>query len=165
MLWPARWSCCSADTVADFATTLRRDRQQRSTGSRKSLNQTGYVGTSLAIKAIKSFKAVAKGVEVHHVAGGESRAEFDIFGTQGNCLGDPEIVDFEAPCHHSVGVWRLISDETVLPSTGKNCGGLGDALGIVAVGLMEHRRFTNRPVYEVSLFVVGVIQRRNISLY
>ena len=121
--------------------------------------------TSPTIKAIKSFKAVAKGVKVHHVTSSESRAELNIFGTQGNCLGDPKIVDFEAPCHHSVGVRRLISDETVLPSTGKNCGGLGDTLGIVAVGLMKQRRFANRPVYKVSLFVVGILQRRNISFY
>ena len=57
------------------ATTLRRNRQQRSIGFRESLNQTGYVDASLTIKTIKSFKAVAKGVEVHHVTGGESRAD------------------------------------------------------------------------------------------
>ena len=84
------------------ASTLRRDRQQRSTGSGESLNQTGYVGTSPTIKAIKSFDAVAEGVEVHHVASGESRAEFNsdrvIERLAVHCCGSERLVDRRALC-------------------------------------------------------------------
>ena len=99
----------------------------------------------------------------HEITVDESSAEFDVFGSQGNGLRNPKIMDLKAPCHDTVGVWRLIPDKTALPSLGKNGSGLSHALGVVPEGPMKNGCFTDRPVDQVSLFLIGILQRCYVS--
>ncbi|MCU0269097.1 MAG: hypothetical protein MUF83_10660 [Acidimicrobiales bacterium] len=93
--------------------------------------------------------------------GGEGGAVVTVLVAAGGGFGDTHLVDLQAPADHP-GVRRLADhgDQPVPPSWWQRGGGGLDALGVVAVDLVEPRPFTDRAIDAVGKFglVDGDIQ-------
>ena len=67
-----------------------------------------------------------------------------------NHLGDDQIMDLQAPSCRSSGVDIANRDEAFSPPLGQDGCRLVDTVGVVAEGLVEGRKLSDRPVDNVS---------------
>lgn len=77
----------------------------------------------------------------------------EVLLTPGHEFADCQVVRLEAEAGCAAGSGAAEGDKTALPARREHGGVLGDAVGVVAEGLVKGRARPDRPVDEVGVFV------------
>ena len=103
--------------------------------------------SSRAMVLVELLDALSTQLALHQARPRERQAEVAVLLAARRSLGRLEVVAFEAPTDHlRLRVLAHQRDQAVSPSLGQHGGRRLDALGVVAVRLVEHRPFTDRAV-------------------
>ena len=88
--------------------------------------------------------------------------EREILLASGDHLGDEKVVNLEAEPFRSPGVLVTDDDEPLLPALREESCVFGDAMGVVAEGLMERRQLADAAFDDVC--ALGMVPGKEIGL-
>jgi len=81
--------------------------------------------------------------------------EGQVFLPSRNKFTDGQIVHFQTPTHNARHPRTFQLYQSIAPSVGQNCGGLIDAVRVIAEGLMEQRFLSDCAIYHNC--AIGII--------
>jgi hypothetical protein len=111
------------------------------------------------MSVIEKRDAIGEYRRVDEMLADERGSEGEVLLPSGQELGRYAVVRIQAVASPWCGARGFDEDETIPPAAGQCGRGDADALGVVAVSLMEGGQLAEHTVHQVGLRVVGIVEK------